>query len=389
MRIAAVIAEYNPFHNGHAYHLCRTRKAGADAVVAIMSGNFVQRGEPAAFSKWARAQAAVRCGVDLVVELPVYWATGRAQRFADGAVSIADRLGCFDLLSFGSECGDTARILHAAQTVASVQIPKTMLKAGMTFAAAREAAVRAADASDAELLRTPNDTLALEYALAAMRRNASFDLLAVQRIGTHDGVPVGQIASASFVRDSLTEENVQTYCPPEAARVLLSELTGARAPADLQRLERMLLARLRLSSAREIAALPDVSEGLENRILSAAMQSDSFDALCAAVKTKRYTLSRVRRILLSFLLGMRECDVPPEVPYARILAIGERGEEVLRRIKKTAQLPILTKRTNVSSLGANAERVFRAECAASETFAALLPRMGKGGAEWTTPIFKM
>ena len=388
MRIAAVIAEYNPFHNGHALHLQKTREAGADAVAAIMSGNFVQRGEPAVCSKWARAEAAVRCGADLVAELPVYWAAARAQRFASGAVSIADRLGCADMLSFGSECGDTARILRAAEAVGRTDVPKTLLDAGMSFAAAREAAVRESDASAAELLRTPNDTLAIEYALAAARRNASFDLLAVPRDCAHDGDPVGKTASASYIRQRLSDETVLSFCPPDSADILRREIAAGHAPADARMLERMLLTKLRLASPADVAALPDVSEGLENRILSAAKQADSLASLLAAVKSKRYPLARIRRILLSFLLDIRECDVPPEVPYLRILAIGKRGEEILRRVKANGSIPILTKRTNVSALGADAERVFRAEYAAAEMYAATLPRMGAGGSEWTTPIYK-
>ena len=389
MRIAAVIAEYNPFHNGHAFHLRETRKAGSDAVVAIMSGNFVQRGEPAAFSKWARAEAAVRCGVDLVVELPVFWAVGRAQRFAQGAVSIANHLGCIDVLSFGSECGDAARILRAAQIVRTTAVPRELLDGGMTFAAAREEAVRAADASAAELLRMPNDTLAVEYALAAERCGAAFSFFAVPRACAHDGAPVGEIAGASYIRRSLSDENTFAYCPPAAADVLRREIAAGRAPADLRFAERALLCRLRLASAQEIAALPDVSEGLENRILAAAKQADSIDSLCDAVKTKRYTHARIRRILLSFLLGIRECDVPQDVPYLRVLAIGERGEDVLNAVKKSADLPMLTRRTGVSALGADAARTFALECAAAEVYASLQPRVGAGGSEQTTPIFKL
>ena len=387
MRIAAVIAEYNPFHNGHAFHIQKTREAGADAVAAIMSGNFVQRGEPAAFSKWARAEAAVRCGVDLVVELPVYWATARAQRFADGAVSIAKRLGCVDLLSFGSECADSERIVRCAEVLETTDVSHALQGSGATFAAAREAAVRAVDASAAELLHMPNDTLAVEYAIAAKRRGASFGLLAVPRVCAHDGEPVGDVASASYIRRNLADGQGLSYCPPDAAAVLRREIEAGRAPADLRLLERMLLTRLRLVSAQDIAALPDVSEGLENRILSAAKSADSLESLLTAVKSKRYTLARIRRILLSFLLEVHESDVPADVPYARILAIGKRGEEVLRRIKQTADLPILAKRSNVSLLGAQAQRVFSAECAAAEVYAALQPRFGAGGSEWTTPIF--
>ena len=386
MRTAAIVAEYNPFHNGHAHHLQKTREAGVDAVFAVMSGNFVQRGEPAVCSKWARAEAAVRCGVDLVLELPVFWAAATAQQFARGAVSIVHHTGIADVLSFGSECGDAEHIMKTAQILQTLDIPSDLLRSGMTFAAAREAAVRAVDSDAADLLHSPNDTLAVEYALAALDFGLQTELMAVPRIGAHDGDPVERIASASHIRANISRQTIGTYCPQPVAQILQREMDSGRAPADLQRLERTLLLRLRTATAEQIALLPDVSEGLENRILAAARQASSLAELADAVKTKRYPLARIRRILLAALLEIDRASIPRDVPYLRVLAIGENGEALLREMKQKADLPIVSKMTQIDSLGEAALQTFRAEQRAGEVYALLQPQVQRGGSELTNPI---
>lgn len=386
MRTAAIVAEYNPFHNGHACHLQKTREAGAEAVFAVMSGNFVQRGEPAAFSKWARAEAAVRCGVDLVLELPVFWAASTAQRFACGAVSVVRHTGVADMLSFGSECGDARRIKDAAQLLDSMEIPDTLLRSGRTFASAREEAVRAVDGSLADLLHAPNDTLAVEYARAVFGSGMDISLLAVPRIGAHDGEPVSRYASASHIRSDLSWRTIEAYCPPQSAQILRREIDAGRAPADIRWLERALLLRLRTSTPEQIAALPDVSEGLENRILAAARESSSLEELTGRIKTKRYPLSRIRRILLSSLLQINASDVPQDVPYLRVLAIGQRGEALLREMKRKADIPIVTRMTRIGVGDDDAARTFRAENRAGEVFSLLQPNTQPGGGEYTHAV---
>ncbi|MBQ7543247.1 MAG: nucleotidyltransferase family protein [Clostridia bacterium] len=387
MYTAAVIAEYNPFHNGHAYHLQKTRAAGVDAVIAVMSGSFVQRGEPAAFSKWARAEAAVRCGADLVLELPVYWATAGAQRFAQGAVSVVKHTGLAQMLSFGSECGDADRIARAARIVDNLKIPESLLRSGMLFAKAREEAVRALDSEAAELLRMPNDTLAVEYAVAAERCGFRTELLAVKRIGMHDGVPESGFASASHIRANLSSPDVLSYCPAQSAEVLCREMRDGRAPASLRCMERALILRLRSMSAEQIARLPDVSEGLENRILDAAKRASSMEELLASAKTKRYSHARLRRIVLSALLRIDSADIPQDVPYLRVLAIGRRGKELLHEMKQTADIPIITNPSQIDGSDDAAARTFLAEYRASEVYAMLLPRIIPSGSERTQPVF--
>lgn len=377
MRIAGVIAEYNPFHEGHLYHLRQTKAAGADAVVAVMSGNYVQRGTPAIVSKWARAQAAAQCGADLVLELPVPWAIGRAQTFADGAVSALCALGVVDMLSFGSECGDTERLLRTAEMLTDPALDEAIrgfLSQGMPYAASREQAVRARFGDDAaDVLQSANDTLALEYLLSAKRRDAAFTYHAVRRLGAHDAAFGSGYLCASEIRRRLCDGQAPEGCPPCMQALWTQYASRGAAPASLRYMERAVLQQLRSASAASLRALPDVSEGLENRILAAAREADSLDALYALAKTKRYTHARIRRIVLSAFLGVRQADIPAAVPYLRVLAIGQHGADILRLAKGICRVPILTRTAAADALDGEAKRLWDLEAAADERYALLLP----------------
>ncbi len=394
MRIAGIIAEYNPFHDGHAHHLSETRARGADAVVAVMSGSFVQRGEAAILSKFARAEAAVRGGVDLVLELPVYWATGSAQRFAEGAVSVLRQCGCVEMLSFGSECGDADRIAGTARALADPALPGAMqpyLRQGLAFAAARQKAVEDLfGASVAALLRDPNDTLAAEYLFAAARQGAAFTPVAVRRVCAHDADDAqGGFLSAHAIRERMRAEGNCPACPEATREIWQAAAESGQAPADLLRLEREILLRLRTADADVLRRLPDVTEGLENRILTAAKQARSLDELYALVRSKRYPHARVRRIVLSCLLDLRKADIPPDVPYLRPLAIGVRGEEILREIRRSGGAPILSRASQASELSEEAQRVFCAECRAGEAFSLMLPEIPAAGMDFSKPMFRL
>ena len=394
MRIAGVVAEYNPFHDGHVYHLRRTKQTAADAVVVVMSGNYVQRGEPAVLPKFARAKAAVQCGADLVVELPVPWAIGRAQTFADGAISVFQQLGCVDRLSFGSECGDVGRIRRAASAAHSdetLALTNQLLSAGsITFAAARQQAVRQLFGNDvAEVFNGPNDTLACAYADAARRSSWAADLLAVPRIGAHDGTYCDgeNYASSSLIRSAILRGDPLFGCPPAMQTIWDEQTRAGSAPALLSRMERAILADWRTADANEIAALPDVSEGLENRLIDAAKQADSLSAFYDLAKTKRYTHARIRRIVLSRFLRIIAFDISQNVPYIRVLAVGKNGKELLRMAKQTCSVPILTRSADIRNLDADAKRVLDMEFRAGELYALLLPKPAPSGAELQTPVF--
>lgn len=342
MKTAGIIAEFNPFHNGHRYLIEKTREAGATHVAVVMSGSFVQRGEPALFSKWERTEAALRCGADLVLELPVPFALGSAERFAAGAVGLLRALGCVELLSFGSECGDVALIRRAAACCLEAEQGVTLaglLKQGLSYPAARQQAVGTLCPEAALLLSRPNDTLGVEYAKAALRLGEPFTLMTVRRTGiAHDSVrPAGRFASASYIRGELTAGRAADAYLPAVARELYTR--GAQ-PA---RLGRAVLWKLRGMTAEEFAALPDVTEGLENRLYAAAQTAGSVEGFLEAVKTKRYPHARLRRILWYAMLGVRAGDYALPLPYLRILGFGPGGRALLRAARRTASLPLVSR----------------------------------------------
>ncbi len=343
MKTAGIIAEFNPFHHGHRYLIEQVRQAGATHIAVVMSGSFVQRGEPALFSKWERTEAALRCGVDLVLELPAPYALGSAERFATGGVGLLQALGCLDFLSFGSECGDISLIERAAACCLEVEQKQSntmavYLKQGLSYPAARQQAVAELDEAAAALLARPNDTLGVEYAKAALRLGAPFARMTVKRAGSsHDAdTPSGQFASASYLRKELAAGRaVADYLPAGTAGCY-------SCGADATRLEQVILWRLRGMSVAEFAMLPDVTEGLEHRLYAAAQSAQSVCGFLEAVKTKRYPHARLRRIVWYAMLGLRAEDYSLPLPYLRVLGFGAGGREILRVAKKTAQLPIVS-----------------------------------------------
>lgn len=245
MSTAGIVAEYNPFHNGHAYHIARTRENGASAVVCVMSSWFVQRGETALMHPNARARMALMNGADLVVSLPVPWACAAAQTFARGAVGLLDAMGCVDTLSFGSECADVTLLRAASRAVDDYTVRESLranLLSGVSFASARQRAVEELDTRVASVLSSPNDTLAVEYIRAIDTLKSELAPFAVKREGAgHDsGEAVNSFASASLIRTRVREgEDFDDLMPENAAAVLKAEIEAGRAPADIRALEKL------------------------------------------------------------------------------------------------------------------------------------------------------
>lgn len=384
---AVVIAEYNPFHNGHFYHIERTKSEfGATHVVAVMSGNFVQRGECACVSKWVRAKMALDGGADLVIELPLPWAMSTAERFAQGGLYLADALGCAELLSFGSECGDTSLISRAAQAADSPEVTELMrqkLAEGMSFACARQLAVCSLlGESIAGVLSSPNDTLGVEYCRAISRIGSSLRPVCIRRIGdAHDAESGGGVfASAMRIRSMLASgENPGGIMPEKCARAIAEAAADGDAPADMARLESAMLYRLRTMTPEDFALLPDISEGLENRIYSCVRQAKSIPELIDAIKSKRYTHARIRRILTGALLGLRRSHGEGNPPYIRILAMNSRGKEILSAAKPS--LPVVSRAADFSKLSEKANELFKIEQLAGDIFALATPNTGGCGSE--------
>lgn len=371
MRAAAVIAEYNPFHRGHALQLARTRELfGATHIVAVMSGDFVQRGDCACLSKRTRAEMALRCGADLVVELPLPWCMAGAERFALGGAALAEALGCIDVLSFGSECGDIGLIREAARLASDEKVLALARELtgggnGMPFAAARTEAVRRLGGEAcAAVLSSPNDTLGLEYCRALARLGSKIEPVCVKREGAaHDehvdvDADGAQTAypSGAQLRAMLLDDTDISPLLPEAAEPFLEAVGRSDAPADIARADLVILNALRGMDAEAVRRLPDVSEGLEHRITREAAAAKSVAALCDAVSCKRYPRARIRRIVLSALLGITAEQAAGTPPYIRILGMNGRGRELLNAARPT--LPVVTRRADAEKLDARGREIF-------------------------------
>lgn len=401
MKIAGIVAEYNPFHNGHADHIRITRDpraADASHVVAVMSGSFVQRGEPALFPKTERVRAALAGGVDLVIELPLPWVLTSAEGFAFGGVSLLDALGCVDTLSFGSECGDLEALEKAAAVMEDPQylsIVRGRMEYGGTAAEAYQFAMREVGGTlCAKLLSTPNNVLGMEYIKALRRLNSPIRPFTVQRQGAahDDEYPVGQSASASYLRRMAQEgrwNNAAAFMPRDSFVLCSEAMVKGRAPADATRNERAMLLKLRRMSAERMANLAGVSEGLENRLYNVASTADSLSALLESLKTKRYTHTRLQRLLWAAML-----DIPAEwatrtPPYLRVLGMNERGREVLNAAKRHVSVPLVTRAAQAEALTGFAREVWDCECRAADWYSFALPTPLPRGTEYTDGLVRV
>ena len=387
MKAVGVVAEYNPFHRGHAYHLAETRRLlGEDrGVVCVMSGSWVQRGECALTDKWTRAALALRGGADLVLELPLPWAISSAEGFARGAAAVLKATGTVDALSFGSESGDLEGLRQIAGALDSGEYREALraeLDKGRAFAEARQRAATALLGDRARLLRGANDSLGVEYLRAA---GEDLTAVAVPRRGAaHDGPgPEEGFASASFLREKLRAgEDVSLWMEEEALAAL--QKAGL---ARMEHIERAMLSRLRRMGEADWAALPDsgAAEGLPARLVKAAGKAGSLEEFYALGKTRRYAHARLRRLALWAFLGLTAADRPAAGPaYLRVLGMNSRGKALLREMKATATLPVLTKPAHIRELGEEAQALFALECKATDLFGLCFEKVRPCGMDYTT-----
>lgn len=396
MQVAGIVAEYNPFHLGHGWHIAETRRLlGGDAgIVCVMSGNFVQRGQAAVMDKWRRAECALRGGADLVLELPTVWAAASAEAFAQGAVALLAATGVADMLSFGCESGDAASLSAAADcllTDAHRELLREELGRGVSFPVARQAAAEKLIGFQAGCLGTPNNNLAVEYLKALKLLRSPIAPLAVARVGAgHDvAAPADGFASASAIRAMLKDsrwEEAGRYLPSSTTSLLLQEAEQGHCPAGLEQCERAVLAKLRAMSEDDFAALPDsgAPEGLPCRLTEAARTSCSIEEFCDATKTKRYTHARIRRLVLWAFLGLTAADRPAAPPYLRVLGFNRRGQALLREMREKAALPVLVKSTHARRMPEPARQLFELEARCTDLYALCSPLPRPCGLEWTT-----
>ena len=390
MAVIGIVGEFNPFHLGHYDHFIQSRELlGEDApIVCVMSGDYVQRGAPAVFDKHARAAAAAKCGADLVFELPLPWCLSSAERFALGAVGLLDSLGVVTHLSFGSEVGDLAPLTAlalAAEEPENLEKIKTRLSEGMSFAAAREMVLHEALGNEARLLETPNNILGVEYLKAIFRLGSDMIPVTTLRDATrHDAFFYGPKRSAAQLRSMMEAgEDIADYMP-EGARSMPGEQTAqGHGPVTMEALEEAILSRLRMLGPEDFAALPDATEGLDKRLCRAAASEPSVEAILSAVKTKRYPLARLRRMLLCAALGVR-ADMGGERPgYARLLASTERGRALL---KDVTGVPVITKPAAAKELPAADRAVFELTAKARDLYVIGHGTQSerRGGSDWKT-----
>jgi len=390
MRAAGIICEYNPFHKGHELHIRKTKEELGVPIVCIMSGNYVQRGDMAVMNKHSRAETAVHCGADLVIELPTIFACATSQRFARGAVMLLDRLGFVDHLSFGSECGDADKLWKAAN-LAKLAESEVKNYTGMTFAAARSAAAEKIDPDTAKILTEPNNILAIEYLRAIEYYNSSIKPFTIKREGAgHDtDLPENGIAGASFIRKLLSRgeyDKAMEYMPWQAKEILIRELGKGCAPVKIETVESAVMAQLRRMSIEDYAMLPDISEGLENRLYKAAKDSVDLDGACTAAKTKRYTYARLRRMYIHAFLGIKESDYNDYVPYIRVLAFNNTGRALISQI--SSDISVVTKTSSVNDDKIRAE--IEKESLMTDLYSLAYPALMKRISGWeymTSPVY--
>lgn len=346
MQVIGIIAEYNPFHLGHLYHLQEAKKKiENNGVVAIMSGSFLQRGEPALVDKWVRTEMALKAGVNIVLELPTAFAVRSAHWFAQGGVKSLAATGIVTHLAFGAETENLSHLKDLAQKINNEdpdlsQRIEEYLKLGYSYPKSRSLALGNHD------IYKPNDVLAVAYLRVLDQLESTMEPILIKRIGNyHAQKPEKGIASATAIRKLILNNDPSwvRYLPHWSSQLLLSAFKSGRGPVTLKSLEQAIMAVIRRMSPQEIKGIIEVSEGLENRLLEIAQQTGDIEILLNKLKTKRYTYTRIQRLLIHLFLNFTEELSIDSPQYLRVLGFNKRGRELLKIMKKRSTLPIITK----------------------------------------------
>ena len=372
-----IVCEFNPFHNGHKYLVEKAREITGEPIIALMSGSFTQRGEVVLTDKFSRTRAALLSGVDLVLELPAVYAVSNAERFARCGVKLLCSFSDMKHLAFGCESNDISKLKKAATAHSNAEIQALValgMKNGGYYPKVLEESVKAVYGEEiSQILSTPNNVLAVEY---IRNLNENVEPVPIKRRGvSHDSNEIsGGFASASKVRELMhNSKNVSGFLPFVPQEITYPE-----------KLETATLYKLRSMSLDEIAALPDVSEGLENRIYAAVREYNSTKEIITAVKTKRYTHARIRRILTCALLGITEEMQNTEAEYVRVLGFTPQGANLL----KNCRLPVVTSVSKGLKLGKNVQTLLEKDIFATDIAALAYPTPHKCGMDFTTQIIK-
>lgn len=368
MRVVSIISEYNPFHNGHKYQIEKAKKlTNSDYCVIIMSSNFVQRGEPAIVDKWTRTKMALRNGADLVIELPVHFATSSAEFFSYASVILINNLGIIDYLCFGSEVGDLSILKNLANVLCNEpeefkSYLHEQINKGISFATARSNALikfitnnNLSSLSQEELkhiIKSPNNILGIEYLKSLIRLNSTIKPVTIKRIGTHyhDEHIVGNIASATGIRKAVSESNLNIIdgCMPNSAFKLLEEqIQRNKGPIFLDDFSSLFQYKLKTSTPSQLARHVDITEGLENRILNASTNAFSISDIITNTSTKRYPITKIKRAILHILLDINKKDYNSfiennYVQYVKVLGFRKESSVLLKNMKDHCNLPIIS-----------------------------------------------
>ena len=352
--IVGIIGEYNPFHNGHKYHLEESKRIlHADYSVAIISGNFVQRGNVSVIGKWSKAEMALNNGVDLVLELPTIYSVSSAENFAYGAIKTLNALNIVDYVSFGSEIGNLETLnlfaeIFTKQPSEYISLLNHELSKGLSFPKAREnaALMYLNDIRKySNVLSSPNNILGIEYLKALKKTKSSIRPLTIKRenVQYNDISIKNNFASATSIREMLIKNKLSKIpyvMPKETYKVFYNCYQKGHIVKDLSRYEKEIIYTLRKMTLEEISNLPDVSEGLENNIKNAANSCNTLEEFMNIIKTKRYTSTRIKRILVYALLGITKKDMKDStknIPYVRVLGFNQKGKELLSVISNNAR----------------------------------------------------
>ncbi len=411
MRVLGLIVEYNPFHNGHLYHLEQAKSlCNAEFVVCVMSGNFIQRGEPAIINKWARTKMALKCGIDLVIELPLPYAMSSAEFFAYGAVKILNDIGVVDCLCFGSENADIDKFSTIADILIDEpdgykRVLKQELSKGISFPSSRETALRSylkergIEIPELEdIIGSSNNILGIEYIKALKRLKSKIEPFTIKRINNsyNSSEITGNISSATSIRKLIQTEKKQLdmVLPYNCLAILEEEFNAGRGPIYPYLYEQLIISSIRRMTKEQLKLLPYVSEGMENRIKEAAGACGTLDELIEKISTKRYTRTRVQRIITSLLTGFTSDEFNtfnrfggPQ--YVRVLGLNNKGRQLLSDINKNTRLPIITKPAKFSkSCNPLLQRMLQIESFATDMYVLGYqnPIYRKAGQEFTQNV---
>lgn len=410
MKVVGLITEYNPFHNGHKYHLDKAKATTYSThSVAVMSGHFMQRGEPAILDKWTRAQIAINEGVDLVIELPTIYACNSAEYFAMGSIMLLDRLNIVDKICFGSEHGRINEMSMIAKLLVEEPVKfKAMLKLyldrGLTFPAARQRAIVDYFGSNSDLIKiidSPNNILGIEYLKALKSINSSIIPVTIKRIkADYNSKKIeGNICSATAIRSLLSQtpldlETLSKVVPSNSLEIYKNAIADNKGPIFVENLENILLYKIRTMSNLDLNSIHDVKEGLENRIKIASLEARNYKELIDRIKTKRYTYTRIQRILMKILLELSEKDIVEHEKkygpqYIRVLGFSQKGRKLLKYIKAKSKLPIITNLKHYTPQNNFAKKMIDYDIKASNIYSLLFKenQYKKGNTDFTMSPF--